>query len=311
MKIPPRVKKGDFVGIVAPSSPPNNADVIDQSKEYLEKKGFKVIISKKIRRRNGYLAGTDKERAEDFADIYLNKKVRAVFSLRGGYGSARMAQLLPWRELFKQPKPLVGFSDITVLNSIFLNGDIISYHGPVLTQLLRAKPSIERKLWRSLSEMIMGDWKSAKLFEDIKDAKIISYGKAKGRIIGGNLCTLLSILGTPYEPNFKNSILFLEDVGESPYKVDRLLTQLILSGRLKSIRGIVLGEFTDCIDPHSKKSKEYRQTVDEVLEERLSFLKIPIIMGMPFGHGELNYSFPIGADVILDAKKTGVSLKLV
>jgi len=307
MAAPKFISKGDYIGIVAPASPPHDESVIERCKDFLERKGLQVILGKKVYKKNGFLAGTDQERAKDFTDIYLNKKVKAIFSLRGGYGSVRIAPLIPWKRIFSSPKPFIGFSDVTTFHSIFSKGKVISYHGPVLTQILRQEGRVQDAMWESLYSKLSRSFSGENVFSDTSDMKVIVKGKAEGKLVGGNLCTLVSLLGTKYEPYYAGSVLFLEDIGEEPYKVDRFFTQLILSGRLNKVKAILLGSFTDC-DP-KVKSNIFRQNVTDVIKERLGNLKIPVISGLPFGHGDINETLPVGAVVTIEAKTSNVEIK--
>lgn len=300
-----RLRFGDVVGLVAPASPPTHPETVKQYLESLEKMGFKPRLAPNARKRLGFLAGTDKERTEDLMTMFADAKVRAVFCLRGGYGSARLLPLLDYQLIRKHPKIFIGFSDITSLMcGLLTQAGLVSFHGPTLnTNLTSDNPSpfTLDSLLRTLMETsppgsICGG-------EKPRGISVLKAGVATGRLVGGNLSVLCTTLGTPFQPAFKGRILFFEDVDEQPYRFDRMLTQLLNAGLLQQVAGVAVGVNSRCTDPDAAKSEEYRQTLADVLKDRLVPLGVPVVAGLPFGHVRRNATLPVGALATLDADR--------
>ncbi len=317
---PPRLNYGDTVGIVAPASAPPDPKAINRSVEALERLGFKPKLAANARRRWGFLAGSDRERAADLMKMFTDRKVNAIVCLRGGYGTARLLPLLDYEKIQANPKIFIGYSDITSLHCAFLaKANLISFHGPMLNSdfikddfpqftlqsflrtlmevkaagSVRGGSSVERGAWREES--------AERRHESVAEGiSILRSGKASGQLIGGNLSLMCTTLATPYQPSFKKKILFLEDLDEVPYRFDRMLTHLLNAGLLQQVAGIAIGTNKDCIDPKAKGCKEYRQTMEDVFKERLASLKIPVVLGLPFGHVPLNATLPVGVKATLD-----------
>jgi muramoyltetrapeptide carboxypeptidase len=312
---PPRLNYGDTVGIVAPASAPPDPKAIDRSVEALERLGFKPKLAANVRRRWGFLAGSDRERAADLMKMFLDPRVNAIICVRGGYGTARLLPLLDYGKIRANPKILIGYSDITSLHSAFLvKANLISFHGPMLNSDFiknRVPDFTLRSFLRTLMEpkpagsISSGSSPGKKLQAQMKGSKIsvLHSGRASGQLIGGNLSILCATLATPYQPSFKNKILFLEDLDEVPFRFDRMLTHLLNAGLLQQVAGIAIGTNKNCIDPKAKGCKEYRQTMEDVFKERLAQLKVPVVLGLPFGHVSMNATLPVGVTATLDGIK--------
>ena len=281
---------------------------MDRAVAVLEKLGFKIRLAPNVRRRHGYLAGNDRDRASDLMRMFTDRKVNAILCVRGGYGAARLLPRLDYDAIRDNPKIFVGYSDITSLHCAFLTkANMVSFHGPMLNsdfvhpdmpkftlqsflRTLGVEHNPERNARRSISEGYRR-----------KTARTLRRGLANGQLIGGNLSLLCTLIGTPWQPEFKGRILFLEDVGEPPYRFDRMLTHLLNCGLLQQVAGIAIGLNADCEDPKAKTAGEYRQSLDDVLKERLLPLKIPVVTGLPFGHVPHNATLPVGVHSTLDA----------
>ena len=299
---PKRLHFGDTIGIIAPASPPSDPQAIDHAAAALEKFGFKPKLGANVRARHGFLAGTDSERASDLMAMFTDKDVKAIICIRGGDGSSRILDLLDYHVIRRHPKILCGYSDIVSLHSAFQKKiKLVTFHSPMLSGALAADhlPEFTRaSFFRTLMEA-----KPAGNICDGYDKKGVStlhYGVAEGRLIGGNLTVLTASIGTPYEPKFKDRILFLEDVGERPYRLDRMLTQLLNAGILQQVAGVAVGVNSDCEEKKASASDEYTQSSADVFAERLSRLNVPVVTGLPFGHVDLNATLPIGAKAKLD-----------
>jgi muramoyltetrapeptide carboxypeptidase len=234
--------------------------------------------------------------------MFTDRIVDGILCVRGGYGTARLLPLLEFGVIRKNPKVFVGYSDITSLHCAFLvKSNLISFHGPMLNSDF-AKDNMPAFTTQSFLRTLM----RPEAYGDITagyqgKVKTLRGGVANGQLIGGNLSLLCASLGTPWQPPFRDRILFLEDLDEVPYRMDRLLTQLLNAGLLQQLSGIAVGINKDCEDPLAKKTKEYRQTVEDVFRDRLLPLKIPVAMNLPFGHVPHNATLPVGAHVTLDA----------
>jgi muramoyltetrapeptide carboxypeptidase len=298
---PARLTPGDCVGIVAPASPPLNPDAIDHSVVLLEKLGFKAKLARNVRKRLGFLAGTDRERAGDLMQMFQDETVRAIFCVRGGYGTGRLLCLLDYKTIRANPKIFLGFSDVTALHCALLKkANLISFHGPMLSSDLVEKNLPAFTLQHLLR--LMTEPTAAGSICDGRTSRTVSMvrkNKASGELVGGNLSVLATTLGTPYQPSFKGKILFFEELNEPPYRLDRLLTHLLNAGVLTQVAGIAIGATNGCDEPKTKQN-EARQTVNDVLKDRLGPLKIPVVVGLPFGHTKFNATVPQGARATLD-----------
>jgi muramoyltetrapeptide carboxypeptidase len=300
---PRHLNFGDTIGAVAPASAPPDPQSLDRAVAFLETLGFKTQLAPHVRRRCGFLAGSDRERAGDLMKLFTDRKVKAIVCVRGGYGAARLLPLLDYKAIGAHPKIFVGYSDITSLHCALLaKSSLISFHGPMLTSDF-ARPDLPDFTLQSFLRTLMQPAASGSICQgyDRKTVTILRRGTASGRLVGGNLSVLCASLGTPYQPPFRKAILFLEDAGEAPYRVDRMLTQLLNAGLLQQSAGIAIGVNRNCRDPHAAAAGEDRQDLQAVLRERLRPLRVPVVTGLPFGHIRRNATLPCGARATLDA----------
>lgn len=283
---------GDTIGVIAPASP-EKSESIEAGIDFLVKQGFNVKRGNYIYDHLGFLAGTDKDRAKDLMDMFLDKSVKMILCIRGGYGTMRTLPYLDFSIIKNNPKIFVGYSDITTyLNYFYQKCGLVTFHGPMLTSNLNDNTTFKN----FINTLMKGD--NPYVLSNPKD--IITSNNtnavAEGVLVGGNLSLLCATLGTPYEVNTKNKILFIEDVGEEPYSIDRMLTQLLLANKLQVCKGIILGQFTKCTLPHYERSL----TLEEVIEDRILSLKIPTLSNFMSGHDYPKLTLPIGAKVKLD-----------
>jgi muramoyltetrapeptide carboxypeptidase len=293
---------GDLVGIVAPSSPPADPGAVTKAAAAFAKLGFKTRLSRHARKRLGFLAGSDAERAADLMEMFLDPEIKGIVCLRGGYGAGRLLRLLDYVQIRRHPKVFVGFSDITALHcALVTQAGMVCFHGPTAigTAAEGGLPEFTR---RSLLRNIMEPAPSGSICAGYigKTIRNIHPGRATGPLVGGNLSLLCVTLGTPFQPGFRGAILFFEDVGEEPYRIDRMLTHLLNAGLLEQVAGIAVGINANC---QSKARKKRHQTVDEVLDERLSTLGVPVLTGLPFGHVPPNATIPLGLTATLDTAR--------
>jgi len=302
---PARLAPGDTIGLIAPASAPPDPKAIDRSVRVLESLGFKVKLAPNVRQRWGFLAGSDRDRAADLMGMFTARKVNAILCVRGGYGSARLLPRLDYGIIRAHPKIFIGYSDITSLHCAFLvKSGLASFHGPMLNSDF-IQPNFPKFTLESFQRTLTQAGPPGSICQGYrkKTVRILRRGMAAGPLIGGNLCILCASLGTQYQPSFKGAILFFEDLDEVPFRFDRMLTQLLNAGLLQQVAGIAIGINQNCFDPKAKRGGEYRQSLEEVFQERLLPLRIPIVSGLPFGHIPHNATLPIGLQVRLDGNQ--------
>lgn len=307
MKIikPPKLCKGAVIGLVAPASSPSSEEKIEKGTAYLERLGYRVKLGNHIRNTYGYLAGTDKERAADFNNMVRDKDVKAIFAIRGGYGTTRILQLIDYRSLKQNPKIIVGYSDITALQlAIFSKIGLVTFSGPMTgAEMWKGiDPYTEENFWRLLTST-----KKVGVLKNPIDEplKILNYCKARGKLIGGNLSLIASLMGTPFLPKMSNSIIFLEDVEESPYRVDRMLSQLLNARVLHGLNGLVFGKFTNC---NPSNPSEPHLTIDQIQKEYADKIKCPIVANFQYGHIPRMLTVPIGLQATLDTIRNRITV---
>jgi muramoyltetrapeptide carboxypeptidase len=297
---PKKLNKKDTIGIISPASSPDDLTRIEKGVKYFEKLGYRVELGENVGKYRGYLAGADEGRLKDIHSMFSNKNVKAIIAVRGGYGSPRLLDKIDYDLIKKNPKIFVGYSDITVLNNAFFKkSGLVTFSGPMLAVDFfdNVDAFTEEFFWNVVtSTKPIGKTP----LPDGEKCFSLVRGKAEGIVIGGNLALIGSILGTDYLPDFDKKILFLEDIGELPYRVDRLLNQLKLLGAFKKLSGIILGAFTDCNEIDTFKRT---LTLGEVIEDYLADLKIPVLYNFPHGHITKTVTLPIGINIKLNSAK--------
>jgi muramoyltetrapeptide carboxypeptidase len=298
MSVPPfgALRPGDKVGIFAPSGPV-------EPERYaaglaLLKARYRVVEAANVLAREGFFAGDDARRLAETQKLFDDPSVRALIAARGGYGAMRLLPALSLTRFQRDPIPIAGFSDITALHLAFRARALASIHGPVVTQLA-GLPAADREAFFALMEgresAVPGSSRSgnAIALEVLRAPRQSTLGPAP--MIGGNLSLVSALVGTSYLSSPKGCVLFLEDVGEKPYRLDRMLVQIQLAGLLKGVLAIVFGDFTDCDPPRGEKAPTWR----DVLAETCARVGIPAFLGFPAGHGERNLAFVHGAPVTI------------
>lgn len=283
------LKHGDTIGICAPSGSFDRQQ-FEKGLDVIREMGFDLLIPKDIYETKRYLAGNDSLRAAVITNFFADKNVKAIMCARGGFGAIRILDILDWKIIQKNPKVFIGFSDITALLINLTKFPLMKViHGPNITSLANAEQATRDSLYELL---IIGSAGTSGMRANAP--VIINKGSCKGNFLGGNLATLNHLVGTVYQPEFKDCILFIEDTGESPYKIDRMLTQMKMAGCFKGIRGVVAGSFKDC---------ENLLMIREIIEEIFNEYDVPILAGIDSGHGRVNLSLPLGVEVELDTDK--------
>jgi muramoyltetrapeptide carboxypeptidase len=303
MKKPRALKKGSTIGLIAPSSPVKNISIVYKAIKILEGQGFNVVTGESISKRYGYLSGEDYIRANDINNMFKDKNIDGIFCLRGGYGVPRILDKLDYNLIKNNPKLFIGYSDITALH-IVLNQrcDIITFHGPmVASDMIDDFDEFSKQSYfRAITSVeSLGEIKNP---EGIPIKSMVK-GKAFGKIIGGNLSLIAATLGTPYEINTKGKILFLEDIDECTYSIDRMLTQLRLAGKLNDCRGIILGDFKNC-----NLQREDDLTLMEVFNDIIKESGKPTIYNFKAGHCKPKVTLPLGVKAYIDADECTIKV---
>ncbi len=300
---PKHLSKGDLIGIVSPAGAIFESEPYQIAKESFEAMGLKVKFGKYAQARYGHLAGTDEERAKEFNQMFKDKEVKAVVALRGGSGSARILDKIDYDVIRKNPKIFLGYSDITALHlAIYKKTGLVTFHGPVAVSTWNSfsfehfrKLVFEGETVTYVNPVEKGN----NLVQTSNRIRVISKGTVTGELLGGNLSVLTSIMGTPYFPeDWKGKILYVEEVGEKIYAIDRMLTQLKLGGVLDQISGFVFGKCSDC-DPGG--SGYGSLTLEEVVDHYIKPLGIPAYSGAMIGHIDNNSTIPNGILAELNA----------
>lgn len=308
---PRALRKGDVVGIVAPSSSPFEEGHIEFTYKWLDSLGLKYKLGKHIFEIYSDFAGRDEDRLEDFQTMWADPEVAGILPLRGGNGSVRLLPQLDFDMIAAKPKVLIGFSDITgLLISIYQRTGLVTFHGPSAGNFFESAYT-----FHYFRKAVMNGGKPIGVVVDPPadlwkpqyppPRLVIAPGRAKGSLVGGSLTVIKQLMGTPYEMETEGKIVFLEDVGEEPYAIDSMICQLLLAGKLQKCAGIIFGESVGCKPGSSRRTVlPLNVSVERILKERLSNLGVPVVYGLRFGHGDRKFTLPLGVTATLDAGKT-------
>ncbi len=302
---PQRLKIGDTIGLLAPASSITE-EQYENALAQLKKLGFKVKLGKHLRKQYGYLGGTDEQRLEDLHQMFEDKEVKGIWCARGGYGCPRLLPDLDYQLIRQNPKALVGYSDITALfQAIYQKTGLIGFHGPLAYAVFSPYTShcLSKVLINPKEKLTIHRFTGIDEEEDYRPATITA-GIAEGELIGGNLSVLTALSGTEFQLQAQGKLVFLEDIGEKPYRIDRMLTQLLHSGQLDGAKGILLGVFANC----KSGPKSHFFPLLETFKDRLSKLGIPVFYGFSFGHIEHMCTLPIGVRARMDTEGQTLTL---
>jgi muramoyltetrapeptide carboxypeptidase len=298
---PPRLKVGDTIGLVSPASATYERGPVEEAIESLQALGFKVRQSPRLRARYGHFAGTDRQRAQAVNEMFADPDVHGVMALTGGSGCSRIVDAIDYGLIARQPKFFGGFSDITVLlNAIHARTGLVTFHSPVglsewndfsVRHFRRVVMDGEAATLQNIAEK--GDGLAASRGR----TRTLRGGKARGPLLGGNLSVLTALAGSGYWPDWRGAILFVEDVNEYIYRVDRMFSTLRLAGVLSQVAGIVVGQFTHCEPGEGFGTL----TLDEVFDDYFKELGVPVFTGSQFGHVKHKFTLPVGAEAEIDA----------
>lgn len=308
---PKRLRKGDTIGLIAPASNTWENAEIHFAMDIIKSLGFKVKQGEHLFARNAYLAGEDLQRANDINRMFADSSVHGIMVLRGGFGTPRLLPFLDYSLIRKNPKVILGYSDITaLLTAVHKHSGLVTFHGPVAKQTYTPYTLEEFKkvLMEPSTRTVIG---SPPPFEPgegraefANRLTTIVPGRAEGPLIGGNLSLLTKLMGTPYEPDFRGRILILEEVGEEPYRVDGMLTHLWLTKKLEQLAGIAVGKFTDCRPSKPGPSR----SIESIFLDRFKPLAVPTLTGLMIGHISNQTTFPLGIRAELDSEKGSLTL---
>lgn len=302
---PAALQKGDTVGLISPASRLHNPSNYDKVVSSLKDLGYQVKEGKHARKNYGYFSGRDQERADDLNAMFADDSIDAIMTFRGGWGSNRILDLIDYQLIRENPKILVGYSDITsLLLAIHARTGLITFHGPVGNSewtdfTIKHFNKILGKQNNLTLQTIEDD-----ICEDCNEFLVINSGQAEGRLLGGNLTVLTSMLGSEFLPDWKGNILLLEDVGEDVYRIDRMLTQLKLNNVLDQISGLIFGQCTNC-----ERANSYSLTLNQVFEDHIKPLGIPAFSGALIGHIDNMITFPVGMPAVMNAQEGTIKLK--
>jgi muramoyltetrapeptide carboxypeptidase len=296
--IPRALIPGDTIGLIATGSPVYDPARIDAAVAYFERRGFRTAVGRNARAVDGFLAGSDADRVSDLHEMMSDSNVRAVVCLRGGYGTTRILPLLNFDLFRANPKIIVGFSDVTALQlALWAECRLVTFHGPMgaVDFVGAVDQETEQSFWNTLTGALNG---ATIQIAEPSPAAIIRSGTSTGRLLGGNLSLIAAMIGTPYLPDFSGSIFVMEDVGEEPYRIDRMLVQVSQSIMLHAVAGVLAGQFSEC-DP--KDSSKPSQSVEAILADFSSRHPLPFLSSCRFGHIPVKLTLPIGILARLDS----------
>ena len=288
-KKPKSLPPGATIGVVAPASPFKRED-LEQGLSILKARGYAIHLADGLFETQGYLAGDDCLRAEQLHTTFCDPRVDAILCARGGFGSLRLLSLLDYELIGAHPKPFIGFSDISALHQAFLiKAGLVTFHGPMVCTLARGDAVTQTSLWQAVGQ-------NQPVQVSVRDQhhRMVMPGKAQGLFVGGNLATLCHLLGTRYAASYENCILFIEETGEAPYRIDRMLMQMKLAGCLDGVCGLVLGSFTNCGEEGD---------VERLVRQLFDARPIPVMAGVSAGHCDRNVTLPMGIQAYLDADR--------
>lgn len=292
---PARLRKGDQIGVVAPAGPVKPSELAPGI-QLLQSMGFEVLLGRHLYENMDYLAGTDESRLEDLQDMFRDPLVRAIICARGGYGTMRILERLDYNLIRNQPKVLMGYSDITaLLLALYKKIGLLSFHGPMVKDLTKNK----NRNFQSFLDLAASH---EGMNLEFTERQVIRHGQGRGILIGGNLSLIFHLARTPFMPSLRGVILFIEDRGEASYRIDRMLTSLKLMGTFNDLAGLVVGEFQGSGDPVIL----YRLLIETIPDSG-----VPIIVGLPIGHGNNNRCLPLGLPFTLDTESRTLSTKSV
>ena len=294
MQFPPPLEPGSRVALVSPSGPLGDESDLERAIENTRSFGWEPVVGAHVLERDGYLAGSDAHRLADLNGFAADPSIDAIWCIRGGYGAMRLLEGLDLDAWRVRPKPLIGYSDVTALHAALIAGaGLVTYHGPTARATLTGftRDSFQQVVSRRAGAYTISTGGTAEGMARLRP------GRARGRLVGGNLALVAALVGTPYAFDLDGAILVVEDVNEAVYRIDRMLMQLWLSGGLQKVAGLAFGQFTEI----PAEPSDAERPLDRVLREFADRCGVPAIGGLPVGHVADHVTFPLGAIAELDA----------
>lgn len=302
---PPALEPGDTIMFVAPAGELEEERML-LAQERLEERGYQVVMRDDLFAQEGYLAGSDERRTEELMQAFLDPEVDAVFPGTGGYGTMRILDRLDYTAIRAHPKILIGFSDITGLHlALNRHAGLVTWHTPNPMYGLGSEEGMSSFSEQAFFQAMTSECEDyvIQIPEEVSQPVAIGRGKVRGRLTGGNLSLISALEGTPYAVDTRDAILMIEDTREAPYRIDRILRQLQLAGKLSRIRGAILGQFTRNYSREDQMTEDPRYSIEGVLRQYFEPLGVPVLMDFPVGHHEMNASLPMGGEVEIDADR--------
>ncbi len=309
---PRQIKPGATIGLITPATPTTDPDTLAKADRALKFFGFQVKVGKNVGRRAGYFGSSPAERLDDLHAMFRDPEVDAVFAMRGGYGSQHLLDRMDYDLIRRNPKIFLGYSDITAMHlAINKHAGLVTFHGPNMLSEFTAytQQHFRRAMFDAKPLGVLANPPEANPIRPSHPTRTIRSGTATAPIIGGNLTLISTLMGTPYELDCRGKILLLEDIGEEPYRMDRMLTQLRLAGKFKDAVGIVVGECVDCKPNEYKPSLGSNFSLGEVLDAMLKPLTVPVFYGLTFGHTDDQLTLPLGVMATMDAERGTLEIK--
>ncbi len=301
---PKALKKGDMVGIIAPGTAVSDPDALESAAEVINFMGLKPVFGKSVSKGPGYKTRPIGDRIDDLHSMFANPEIKAVYCIRGGYGSPQLLNKIDYELIKNNPKIFAGYSDVTALHLAFNKiCGLVTFHGPVMVSSFTKYTfdSFYKAQFDTSPMGIIRNPESKGFIRETFPTRAITPGKARGRLIGGNLSLIAATMGTPYEIDTRGTILCIEDVDEEPFRIDRMLTQLDLAGKLQAASGIAFGRCSGCDGNNLEPSKVWDLSLGEVLDSIIGKYKIPAFYGLNFGHTAEQATLPLGAEAEMDA----------
>lgn len=309
---PRRLQPGDTVGLITPATFVSDPDTLAKAERTIKHFGWRAKWGKYVAKKSGYFGSPVNERLDDLHAMFRNPEVKAVFCVRGGYGTQHLLDRIDYDLIRRNPKIFAGYSDITALHlAIHKHTGLVTFHSPVPVSAFTeyTQQHFVKAVTATAPLGALTNPPESNKLRPEHTLRTIKPGKATGRLIGGNLTLISTLMGTPYEPDTRGAILFLEDVGEQPYRIDRMLTQLRLSGKLQQAAGIVWGECADCTPSDYKPFVAAGFSLGEVVDAMFAELKIPVLAGLTIGHTDDQLTLPLGLMATLDAEAGTLEVK--
>jgi muramoyltetrapeptide carboxypeptidase len=308
---PKALRPGDTIGVIAPSSYASDPVKLALGPKTIEHFGLKLKWSRHAKGRYGYLSGTIEERLADLHDMFADPEVKGIFCLRGGYGSPQLLDRIDYGLVRRNPKVFAGYSDITALHLAFhRHAGLVTFHSPAVLSRFTdwSQDHFRRSIFTTEAPRVIQNPPEKNPLRPAHPVRAIRPGKARGPLIGGNLTLISCLMGTPHEIDTRGKILFVEDVGEEPYRIDRMLTQLRLAGKLDHAAGIIVGECVDCNPRQLQPGFESTFSLNEVFDQIFGGLKVPVLSGLLIGHTDDQATLPLGIDAEVDTEAGSVSV---